>query len=218
VDAERDPSNTLARATLGTTLQFLANNARERDRLDEAAEYFARAETVAGEIRKLAPDHVDLLRTQAASAGKYHCLVQNERGAHDLALAACSRSLEALDHAYTIDPSHPARERDVLSVSTLAARAAVGAGKREESRAHAERATSLAQKIVDAGGNAGDRLALADALLARATLAHREGDRKVQRECTDRARSVLADLDPAPDPTKAASLRDELARLSPRTP
>jgi hypothetical protein len=152
---------------------------------------------------------------QSASAAKYLCLVQGERGAHELALEACSRSLAALEHAYSIDPQHPARDRDVASVATLAARAALGSGRVEAARHHLERAMSRARAVVEAGGTDRDALALADVLVVRTALAAREGDAPTRRTAADEARTLLAAPDRAPDPEKAAALLEELDQLAP---
>jgi tetratricopeptide (TPR) repeat protein len=210
--AARDPTNVSNRALLGTTLQFLGKNARARDALDEAATYFGRAETLAQEIIELAPDEVDLLRTQLASAGKYLCLVHEERGAHEPALQACLRSLAALQRAFTLDPAHAHRDQDVSSVSAIAARAAMGSGRVQEARDHAEQSLTAARRVVETSDAERDRVALADALVARSGVAAREGDAAAARAAADEARRILDGIAAPRDPGKVAALRDELGR------
>ena len=209
--AGRDPTNVSNRALLGTTLQFLGKNARERDALDEAATYFGRAEKLAEEIIELAPDEIDLLRAQLASAGKYACLVHVERGAYEPALEACTRSLAALDRAFGLDPSHAHRDQDVGSVAAIAARAALGLGRVEEAREHAERSLAAARRVVAASEAERDRVALADALVARSAVAAREGDAPAARAAEEEARRILDGIASPRDPGKVTALRDELA-------
>lgn len=213
--AQRDPTNILHQATLGTTLQFLAKNAREREMADEASAYFGQAEDVAAHIRRLAPDDVNQLRTQAASASKYRCLVDIERAAYEDARAACARSLDALARAYAIQPDHPARERDVESVTVLAAQAALGLGDLGPARTHAQEALTLARAFAAAGEAPRDRLALVEALATVAMVAYDEGRVADQHGAAVEARRVLDELKAPHDPLKARALADQLAQLLP---
>lgn len=213
--AQRDPSNILEGSRLGTTLQFLAKNARERDAFSEAAAWFSQAEAVAADLRQRAPEDIGVLRTQSASSAKYLCLVQIEIGAYEDALAACSRSLQALAHAHALEPEHPHWRRDVGSVSTLAARAALGSGRLEEARRAADRAVVLARELLTEGDSPRDRFALVEALAASSAVADREGSAGVRRRAAEEARGILAEMDDVPDPEKAAAVADELDRLLP---
>ncbi len=209
-----NPTDVRWSETLGLTLQLLGRNQRSAGELDAAAESYVRAEAIASQVRKAAPNDVHQLRTQSASAGKYGCLVERERGRFDAALAACERSLEALDYAFSLEPEHRHRDHDVGSVAELAALAALGAERLDVAQAHAQRAVAAARAVLSRNVGASEQLRLVRALRTRAAVAQARNEGADFEAAHAEATGLLELARAQGDAAEVAELTESLQKLA----